>query len=317
MLPLLALCCAWTTDAEDDRSDRAAPAIAAMASAPDGSGWLRGSQAGVIFRPFRDGPDRPIATDLDHVHALAFSPDGSTLAVAGGSPAESGSVELRSWPAGDLLGRLEGPDDVIYDVTWLDGGKALATAGADRVVRVWDVETHQEVAALEGHSGLVLALAGSPDGRWLCSGAADGTIRVWEPAPWRLARTLTNHFGPVNALAFRPAPPGGRPATLASAGGDGTVRIWQPATGRMVRIVRHPSPLLGVAWSRDGAHLVSGAKDGRVRVVDGDGDAVLAERHLSTHWITSLTVPPGGSPLLAGDSAGEVHAWEDWVPTPR
>ena len=136
---------------------------------------------------------------------------------------------------------------------------------------------------------------------------------MWEPGPWRPARTLTNHLGPVHALAFRPAQPGGRPATLASAGGDGTVRVWQPATGRMVRIVRHPAAVLCVAWDRDGAHLVTGAKDGRLRVVDGDGDAILAERHLSRDWITGLIVPPDDSPLLAGDSGGMVHPWDDDV----
>ena len=78
--------------------------VTALAEAPDGSGWLRGSQAGVVFRSSRDGRERAIPTSLDHVLALAFSPDGSTLAIAGGSPAESGAVELRAWPSGDLAG---------------------------------------------------------------------------------------------------------------------------------------------------------------------------------------------------------------------
>ena len=92
MLPLLTLCCVWSLAANDgeadpgaDRPDRKAPGIAALAAAPDGSGWLRGSQSGVAFRPFDGARERPIPTGLDHVHALAFSPDGSTLAVAGGS----------------------------------------------------------------------------------------------------------------------------------------------------------------------------------------------------------------------------------------
>jgi len=137
MLPLLALCCAWFFAVEDggaiqggDRPDRKAPGITALASAPDGSGWLLGSQAGVVFRTPDDARERPIPTGLDHIHALAFSPDGSTLAVAGGSPGEFGTVELLSWPAGDLLGRLGGHEDVVYNVAWIDGGEALATAGA-------------------------------------------------------------------------------------------------------------------------------------------------------------------------------------------
>lgn len=298
-------------ESEGRRVDLARPGKSLVLRKPAGDldhEGVRGSQAGVVVRASRDARERTIPTGLDHVHALAFSPDGATLAVAGGSPAKSGAVELRSWPTGDLLGRLEGPEDVVYDAAWLDGGRALVTAGADRIVRVWDVRTRREVAALEGHSGPVLAIAVGPDGEWLCSGGADGTIRVWEPGPWRLARSLTNHSGPVHALAVRPARPGNGPTSLASAGGDGTVRVWQPATGRMVRIVRHPAAVLCLAWDRDGSRLVTGAKDGRLRVVDGDGDAVLAERPLSRGWITSLIVPLDESPRLAGDSAGVVHA---------
>src|SRR4051812_25595827 len=90
---------------------RVGPIVTALAEAPDGSGWLRGSQAGVVFRSARDGRERKVPTALEHVLALSFSPDGSTLAVAGGSPGESGAVELRAWPSGDLVGRLEGHSD--------------------------------------------------------------------------------------------------------------------------------------------------------------------------------------------------------------
>jgi WD40 repeat protein len=309
LIPLPLLLAAWSVlsvTAEADPPDRSGPMITALAVAPDGSGWLKGSQDGVLFHSCRDGRERTITVGLDHVHALTFSPDGTILAVAGGSPAESGVVELHSWPAGDLLGRLEGHDDVVYDVAWLKGGTILATAGADRAVRIWEVGTRHEVAALEGHSGPVLALAASPDGDWFCSGGADGTIRVWESGPWRSVRTLNNHLGPVHGLAFRPAQAEGSPATLASAGGDATVRVWQPGIGRMVRIVRHPAPVLCVAWDDLGSRLVTGAKDGHLRVVDGDGVAILAESRLSEGRITALAVPPRNAPLIVGDSRGAV-----------
>lgn len=284
--------------------ERVGPMVTALAEAPDGSGWLRGSQAGVVFRSSRDGRERDVPTSLDHVLALAFSPDGSTLAIAGGSPAESGAVELRAWPSGDLVGRLDGHDDTVHDVIWLDGGKALATAGADRVVRVWDAATRREAAALEGHSGPVLALAASPDGKGFCSGGADATIRVWEPGPWRSVRSLNNHLGPVNALAFRPAQSGGRPATLASAGGDSTVRIWQPGIGRMVRIVRLPSPVLGLAWTPDGSRLLAGAKDGRLRTIDGDSDTVHGAQIVAAGQVTSLSPSREVGKVLVGTSTG-------------
>ena len=287
-----------------DDPERVGPMVTALTEAPDGSGWLRGSQAGVVFRSSRDGRERDVPTSLDHVLALVFSPDGSTLAIAGGSPAESGAVELRAWPSGDLVGRLDGHADTVHDVIWLDGGKGLATAGADRVVRVWDAATRREVAPLEGHSGPVLALAATPDGEGFCSGGADATIRVWEPGPWRSVRSLNNHLGPVHALAFRPVQPGGRPATLASAGGDSTVRIWQPGIGRMVRIVRLPSPVLGLAWTPDGSRLLAGAKDGRLRTIDGDSDAVHGEQSVAAGQVKSLSPSRQAGKVLVGTSTG-------------
>jgi WD40 repeat protein len=304
MKPTSLLLALLATTLVGDEPERVGPIITALAAAPDGSGWLRGSQAGVVFRSSRDGRERAIPASLDHVIALAFSPDGSTLAIAGGSPAESGAVELRSWPSGGLLGRLEGHADTVHDVIWLDGGKALATAGADRVVRIWDAGTRREVAALEGHAGTVLALAASPDGKWLCSGAADGTIRVWEPGPWRSVRSLTNHLGPVHALAFRPLRAEGRPATLASAGGDATVRVWQPGIGRMVRIVRLPSPVLCLAWTPDGARILAGAKDGHLRVLDGDGDMIHGTRRVAEGQVTALSATREDGKVLVGTSGG-------------
>jgi WD40 repeat protein len=285
---------------------RVGPIITALAEAPDGSGWVRGSQAGVVFHSSRDGLDRAIPASLDHVLALTFSPDGTTLAIAGGSPGESGAVELRAWPSAELLGQLEGHDDTVHDVVWLDRGKALATAGADRVVRVWDSATRREVAALEGHAGAVLALAAAPDGRWFCSGAADGTIRVWEPGPWRSVRTLNNHLGPVHALAFRPAQEKGRPATLASAGGDATVRIWQPGIGRMVRIVRLPAAVLCLAWTPTGAQILAGSKDGGLRSIDGESDRILGTRLVAGAPITALCATCESEKALVGNADGTV-----------
>jgi WD40 repeat protein len=301
---LTTLTLALLVAAPADDTERVGPIITALAEVPDGSGWLRRSQSGVVFRSSRDGRERAISTSLDHVLALAFSPDGSILAIAGGSPAESGAVELRSWPSGDLLGRLEGHVDVVHDVIWLDGGKALATAGADRVVRVWDAESRREVATLEGHSGPVLALAASPDGRWFCSAGADATIRVWEPGPWKSVRALNNHLGPVHALAFRPVPAEGRPATLASAGGDATVRIWQPGIGRMVRIIRLPSPALCLAWTPDGARLVVGDRDGHLREIDGNGDEILGDRRVARGQVTATSATREAGQVLVGTSEG-------------
>ncbi len=284
--------------------------ITALTVTPSEREILFGSQAGVFTQPQIGRPIRAIATELDHVHDLRFSPNGSLLSVAGGTPAEFGAVELWSWPERKLVRHLEGHDDLVYAVVWLGDGKTLVTGSADRTVRVWEVETGKEIAKLTGHSGPVLCLAVSPDGKLLCSGSSDQTIRVWDTTSWQLVRAMTNHLGPVHDLAFGTAQSEESreklPSYLASAGGDSTVRIWQPEVGRLVRIVRHPAPVYCLAWSSTG-QLMSGAKDGQLRTIDADAGAIVQEEQISAGWLLSLALLRPAPMIVAGDSLGEIR----------
>jgi WD40 repeat protein len=293
---------------------QAKPSITALAVTPDGKGCVHGSQAGVFVR-LDDGAQR-IATECENVCALAFAPDGSFLAIAGGTPGESGLVEIYSWPARQRVARMVGHTDLVHAVAWLPDGKSLATASADRSVRLWLRETGTPLATLSGHSGPVLALALSPDGNWLCSGSADATIRVWSVPDKKLVRSLNNHLGAVTALSFRPAKEDQPRPYLASASLDGTVRIWQPTIGRMVRIVRHPGPVVGLCWERDGSHLASAAQEGKLRRIDGDSDTVVAERKLDGGRIASLVLRPGDNSPLVGHADGSIVAAPAWLRSP-
>jgi WD40 repeat protein len=59
-------------------------------------------------------------------------------------------------------------------------GKRLATAGEDHTVKLWDLETGQEVLTLRGHGARVWSVAFSPDGQQLVSSSQDGTVRIWD-----------------------------------------------------------------------------------------------------------------------------------------
>ena len=89
----------WTSSALACQPATTAPPITAVAFATDGKHVILGSQAGIQILSWPELKKANHAkTDLSHVHDLAFSPDGKTLLVAGGSPAEEGTVEVFSWP---------------------------------------------------------------------------------------------------------------------------------------------------------------------------------------------------------------------------
>ncbi len=190
------------------------------------------------------------------------------LAAAGGSPGESGEVELFTWPAGLMTRRDSSHDDLVQAVAWRDDGGFFATAAADGLVLVHSADGREPPRALEGHSKGVLA-AGFV-GRTLVTAGLDQGVRVWDVEAGRLLRSLNNHTAPVVGLAVRPNSAGSGLPMVATVGSDRTCRLWQPTIGRMVRLARLPSSPLAVAWVSRGASttLAVACADGHVRLID-------------------------------------------------
>ena len=103
-------------------------------------------------------------------------------------------------------------------------GQILASGHDDHKIRLWEVETRQQKATLEGHRYWVNALAFSPDGHTLASGSMDSTVRLWDVDTKQPLATLTPEGRTewIYSVAFSPD---GK--TLASGGAEDTVRMWE------------------------------------------------------------------------------------------
>ena len=153
-------------------------------------------------------------------------------------------------------------------VAFSPDGQRLASASADRTVKVWDAATGQEILTLKGRRqapGACTSVAFSPDGKRLAS-AASGTDsegvgrrdRPGNPHPQGA------HQRRGQSVAF--SPDGKR---LASASQDGTVKVWDAATGQETLTLKgHTGPVWSVAFSPDGQRLASASHDRTVKVWD-------------------------------------------------
>ncbi|MGE0757283.1 MAG: WD40 repeat domain-containing protein [Pirellulaceae bacterium] len=251
-------------------AQRTPPPVTAIAVAPDKSAVITGSQAGLVEWSWPAlERRRELSTQFAHIHDLAFSPDGQTLGVAGGTPAESGGVEFWSWPAGTLARRWNGPQDVVYAIDWDAAGGQVAAASMDGTVSLLDAASGTLHRQLVGHSRAVLAAAYLPGTQGLVTAGADESLRLWNLPAGTVIRTLANHTRSVHDLAVRPGATAG-PAVLASAGDDRTVRLWQPVIGRLMRFARLNSAPRSLGWTPDGRSLVVACRDGHLLVVDPD-----------------------------------------------
>ena len=107
--------------------------------------------------------------------AVAWSPDGTRLATAGGD----GTARIWDPTTGSLLTELTGHTGGVWALTWSPEGDRLVTAAADDTVRIWNPSTG--TAAPTADSDVITAAAWSPGGTCLAAGRSSGTVQLWYP----------------------------------------------------------------------------------------------------------------------------------------
>ena len=95
------------------------------------------------------GPDSSTTLLEDRVLALDFSPDGRLLAIGGGTASRSGQVVIWNLQDDRLHCQLEQPhDDAVLGLAFSRDGRRLATASADRMMKVFEVDAGSLVQSL-------------------------------------------------------------------------------------------------------------------------------------------------------------------------
>ncbi|MFQ6021194.1 MAG: protein kinase [Acidiferrobacterales bacterium] len=238
------------------------------------------------------GLARTLTGHDDWVHAVAFSPDGKTLA----SASYDRTIRLWNVATGTLHRILRGHDRGINSVAYSTDGKWLASAGDDGTVRLWDASTGRPWGLFEGPGYAVYTVAFSPNGTQLAAGGKDRSVFVWNVSNGELLYTLDGHRDDIQAVAFSTD---GR--TLASGGADKTVRLWDLGSGSgLATLVGHKDVVLSLAFSPDRRWLVSGGSKKIIKLWNAHSGQLIRTFPRVRHAVLSLAFSPDGQWLATG-----------------
>jgi WD40 repeat protein len=205
--------------------------------------------------------ERDVSVDLGlllAVEAVAASSEPTEEAKSALLSSLNRFPALRAW--------LQGHTAVVAGMAYSADGKRLATASADKTVRLWDTQTGRPAGPpLTGHTDRVTSVAFSRDGTLLATGSYDHTVRLWNAQTSQpLPQSFTGHSNSVTGVAFNPDG-----TLLASSSWDSSVRVWDVSTGQLQReLVGHEGLVNSVAFSPDGSLIASAGSDNTVRLWD-------------------------------------------------
>jgi WD40 repeat protein len=208
----------------------------------------------------------------DRVNAMAFSPDGRTLATGSGEPSRGGEIKLWNVASGNVLRDFKDiHSDAVLCLDFSHDGKRLASGAADRFVKIIDLASGKMILALEGHTHHVLAVSFKADGRTLASTGADGQVKMWDLVAGERKAAIPGSTNEVTSIHFIGITD---QAVLSSA--EGQMRVVNETGGNVRTFAGPVDHIHAGAIAGDGKTLISGGQSGAVYQWDAAAGKLMA-----------------------------------------
>ncbi len=244
--------------------------------------------------------------------ALAFSPDGSLLAVSGYH-----EVLLRSADGSNLVARLVGESPRIEFLAFSPNGKLLAVSGGAPAlfgeIQIWDVATRKQISSYKISNDSLYGVAFSPDGERLSFGGADKSARIIAVKDGKELMKFDNHsdwvFGTTFNLDGKKLLTGSR---------DRAMKLIDPSNGQFIDdinkllenilcLARHPKEDVVAYGGEQGVTRVYKIADNQGRTAANNDVNLVKEMERLPGPVYAIAYSPDGTNVCSGGAGGEVR----------
>lgn len=212
-----------------------------------------------------------------------------------------------SWRNPQLVRTLEGHEAPVNALVFSSDGERLFSGGStnDGNIKLWKLQTGEEIDSFRGHRTSVIALTLSPDGRTMASGGDDAGINLWNWPEGKYTRTFLGHSSNILSLAVTPDS-----TTLVSGGLDG-IKLWDLIAQRpLYTLTRFDNQTYALAVHPDGNILVSGSRDGKIKRWNLDTGTLIQGIPVHNSAVSVLAFTSDGNTMVSGSYDRSIKVWD-------
>jgi mono/diheme cytochrome c family protein/Tol biopolymer transport system component len=248
------------------------------------------------------------------ITALAFSPDGKSLAVSGNR-----EVLIHPLEGGAAPQRLAGLSDRILSLAFSADGKMLVAGGGTAArfgeVQIWELPAGRLKRSVTLTGDTVFGVSLSPDGSRVAAGCTDNTVRIVETATGKQLHSMGAHENWVLGTVF-----GADGKRVVSVGRDRAAKLTDVATGgflenvnllrgELAAIARHPSKEIVVIGGEERVPYIYLMDRPKVMKI-ADDTTLVRKLDRQNGAIAALAWSPDGRRIVVGGAAPEVNIYD-------
>ncbi|GMH45250.1 hypothetical protein BSKO_13207 [Bryopsis sp. KO-2023] len=249
--------------------------------------------------------------------------EASTLVVSG---SKDNSIFVWEAPSGRCLAKGNSHTAAVSALA-ISKKRAnfIATVGADRMIKLWDLESMlkgrsgrsssddeifdlQVTAGTIAHSKDINSVAISPTDTLVCTGSQDKTAKIFALPDLVLEFTLAGHKRGIWSVEFSPVE-----RQVLTGSNDKTIKLWSLVDGSCMRTFEgHSGAVMKVSFVSSGSQLISCGGDGLVKLWNmGSSECVNTfDEHEDRVWAVKFA-GVSESKMITGGSDSVLTIWSD------